>query len=496
MINLLTSTQIREAEQFTIDNQLIASIDLMERAAEAFLIDFRKYYPDQDLIISVLCGQGNNGGDGLAIARLLHLDGYKFISVCLVNFQAKESEDYSKNLTRLAQTKVPILTITAPEQFKNGDATLIIDAILGSGLNKPINGAYADLVQKVNSSGKIIVSVDVPTGLPSEGVIDQAYRGIKADLVICFQLPKLNFFFPESAKAMNEFKVASIGLDEDFMANQSTFWKLITKPMIKPRARFTHKGTYGHALIVAGDEDAMGAALLSARACLRIGAGLTTLCLPENGRYAINTSLPEVMTLRKDDRIAEDVLKKITAIAIGPGIGTRTSSEALLEQLIHVKMPMVIDADAINILSGRKDLLDRLLKGSIITPHMKEFDRLFGDHQTWWERLETAKGEALKRRIIIILKNQYTFVCLPNGEVHINQTGNPGMASGGMGDVLTGMIVGLLAQSYSSADASTLAVYLHGKAGDELSETLFTISASQVADQLPRTVKRIVKSRP
>lgn len=496
MINLLTSTQIREAEQFTIANQPIASIDLMERAAEAFLSDFKKYYPDRRLIISVLCGQGNNGGDGLAIARLLHLDGYRFISVCLVNFQAKESEDYSKNLIRLAQSNVPILTITSPEQFENGDATLIIDAILGSGLNKPITGAYADLAQKVNSAGKIIVSVDIPTGLPSEDTIDEDYKGVKADLVICFQLPKLNFFFPESARAMNQFKVASIGLDEDFMAKQSTFWKLITKPMIKPRARFTHKGTYGHALIVAGDEDAMGAALLSARACLRIGAGLTTLCLPESGRRAVITSLPEVMTLRKDDRIAEDVLKKITAIAIGPGIGTGISSEALLEQLIHVKMPMVIDADAINILSSRKDLLDSLLQGSIITPHMKEFDRLFGHHKTWWARVATARAEAQNREIVIILKNQYTFVCLPNGEVYINQTGNPGMASGGMGDVLTGMIVGLLAQAYSSADASTIAVYLHGKAGDELSSRRFTVSASQVADRIPKTIKGLVKLHP
>ncbi len=198
------------------------------------------------------------------------------------------------------------------------------------------------------------------------------------------------------------------------------------------------------------------------------------------------------MTLTKDTPIAKEVLDKITAIAIGPGIGLNALSENLLEQLIDAEKPIVIDADAINILSKRKDLLDKLHPKTVLTPHVKEFDRLFGKHQTWWERVEAAIAQAEKRKIIIVLKNQYTFVCLPSGEVHINQTGNPSMASGGMGDVLTGMIAGFLAQSYPAEEAATTAVYLHGKAGDELARKRFTVSASQVAEQLPKTMKKLI----
>lgn len=488
MINVLTSRQIRDAEQQTLMSQSILSIDLMERAAQAFVGVLKQCYPDQLTVISVLCGQGNNGGDGLAIARLLDCEGYQHISVYLINFQAKRSNDFTENLTRLAQTKVPVLTITTPEQLKIDSSSLIIDAVLGSGLNKPISGAYADLACKVNGLGKTVVSVDVPTGFPSEGKIDKNYKGIKADLVICFHKPKLNFFFPESVVALTRFKVVSIGLDENLTSN----WKLIAPPAVKARANFTHKGTYGHALIVAGDEITMGAALLAARACLRVGSGLTTLCVPKDGFTAVNATLPEVMTLTKDTQIPKEVLDKITGVAIGPGIGLNTLSENLLEQLIDAEKAIVIDADAISILSKRKDLLDKLYPKTVLTPHVREFDRLFGEHQTWWERVETAITQAEKRNIIIVLKNQYTFVCLPNGEVHINQTGNPSMASGGMGDVLTGMIVGFLAQSYTAEEAATTAVYLHGNAGDELARKRFTVSASQVAEQLPKTMKNFI----
>lgn len=482
---------MREADAYTIKHQPISSVDLMEQAAKAFIKVLKKKYSDKTQSITILCGQGNNGGDGLAIARLLYQDGYENIFVYLINFGIKQSSDYVENLKRLSKTKIQPIIIIEPQQFKNIRSGLIIDAILGSGLNKPLTGKYAQLVTKVNSLGQPILAVDVPTGLPGEGLIDKNYKGIKADLVICFQQAKINFFFPESAVALNQFEVVAIGLDEDFIATQPSDWKLITKLDIKPRKNFTHKGTYGHALLVAGNTTTMGAALLAAQACLHTGAGLTTLCIPQSGLTALNTKLPEVMALPRSEHLVTEAFEKYTVIAIGPGLGTDEENEKLLADLLDFKKPMVIDADALNILAKRKDLFDKLPKKTILTPHLKEFDRLFGEHQTWWERVETARKQATERNLIIILKNQYTFVCLPNGEVHINQTGNPAMASSGMGDVLTGMIAGFLAQSYSSTDAAKLAVYIHGKAGDELAKKRFTVSASQVAKQIPKTLKSL-----
>ncbi|MBC7615127.1 MAG: NAD(P)H-hydrate dehydratase [Pedobacter sp.] len=484
MNNLLTAEQMRD--------QRISSIYLMEKAAHAFVDVFRELYHDRSQSISILCGQGNNGGDGLAIARLLYINGFENISVYLVNFGTNESPDRTKNVKRLAEEQIIPIFITAPSQFENIETDLIIDAVLGSGLNKPFTGKYAALANKVNSLGKRIIAVDVPTGFPSEGAIVKNYKGIRADLVICFQRPKLNFFFPESVVALNQFKVVDIGLEENFILAQPSDWKLITKPTIKTRKNFTHKGIYGHALIVAGNSTTMGAALLAGRACLHTGAGLTTLCLPQSGLIALNATLPEVMALPRNEQLSAKDFAKFTAIAIGPGLGLEVENEVILAQLIVLKKPFVIDADSLTILSKRRDLLDKLPEQTILTPHLKEFDRIFGKHQTWWERVATAIKQAKARRLIIVLKNQYTFVCLPNGEVHINQTGNSGMASGGMGDVLTGIIVGFLAQSYSPADAAKLAVYLHGKAGDELTKKRSIVSASQVADRIPKAIKKMV----
>ncbi len=492
METLLTSKQMHEVDVYTIQHQPISSIDLMERATQEFVKVFKKKYPNKKKSISILCGQGNNGGDGLAISRILYNEKYENISVYLILFGTKQSNEYTENLERLAKTKIRPIQITEPEQFKNIKSDLIIDAILGSGLNKPFTDKFAELAHNVNVLNKTTIAVDVPTGFPSEGLIDKDYKGIKADLVICFQRPKLNFFFPESTVALAQFEVVNIGLDEDFIASIPSNWKLIAKPALNPRANFTHKGTYGHALIVAGNTTTMGAALLSARACLRVGAGLTTLCLPNSGLVALNTTLPEVMALPRNEHLAVEALEGYTAIAIGPGLGLAEEDELLFNKVLNLRKPLVVDADALNMLAKRMDLYEKLPEGTILTPHLKEFDRLFGVHQTWWERVQTAKKQAKQRNLIIILKNQYTFVCLPNEEIHINQTGNPGMASGGMGDVLTGMIIGFLAQGYSSADAAKLAVYAHGKAGDELARKRFTVSALQVAEQLPKTLKRII----
>lgn len=495
MQTLLTSSQMRNADAATLKLNEISSVQLMENAAKVFVKVFIKEFPDQHTKISVICGQGNNGGDGLAIARLLNKKQYKNIEVYLIQFSKKESEDYSINLKKLKDKKISIIAITAADQIKALKADVIIDGILGSGLNKPLTGNYKKLAININQIDATIVAIDIPTGFIGEDAIAEGYTGVKANLAICFQRPKINFFFPESAKALDRFKVVDIGLDEGFIERQISNWKLTTsfdvENILKPRANFTHKGTYGHALIVAGNTTTMGAALLTASACLHTGAGLTTVCLPESGLTALNTALPEVMALIRKNTLNSEDFAKYNAISIGPGFGVEKSNEVLLAKIIRLKKPLIIDADALTILSKRRDLIKKIPAQSILTPHMKEFDRLFGAHKNWWERVSTAQKKAKELAVTIVLKNQYTFILAPTGEVYINQTGNPSMASGGIGDVLTGVITALVAQNYTAEQAAILGVYLHGKAGDDLSKKKFIVTASELAKQIPKSIKII-----
>lgn len=496
MQNLLTAAQMQIVDAYTIKYKKIKSIDLMEQAANAFVNAFITEFEDENTRIVIFCGQGNNGGDGLAIARLLGAKNYKNISVFLTCFGNKQSDDHKANLKRLQDLNFDIKEINDVNEIEGLKPDLIIDAILGSGLNKPLNGKYLALAKLINDFDAQVIAVDVPTGFNSEGEIAPNYDGVVADLVICFKLPKINFFFPESVVALKRFKVVEIGLDQDFINLQSTNFKLVehidAANLIRPRANFTHKGTYGHALIIAGNTNTMGAALLAASASLHSGAGLTTVCLPQSGLTALNMMLPEAMALPREEDFDLQAFDKYSALAIGPGLGITEEQIRLLELTIETIKPLVIDADALSLLSHKKDLLDKLSPNTILTPHIKEFDRLFGEHENWWKRLETASTKAKELGIVIILKNQYTFICAPSGEICINQTGNPGMASGGMGDVLTGLLVSLLAQGYEAKDAAILGVYLHGKAGDNLAKQSFSLTASQVALQLPKAMKMLM----
>lgn len=489
MQNLLTAAQTREVDAYTIQHQPIASIDLMEQAALAFVNVFIKKFPETNTSIYVICGQGNNGGDGLAVARLLSGKGYSNIKVFLANFSQNSSVDYLKNLEKLKN----ILPLNSDlKELELSKQDVIIDALLGSGLNKPLTGNYEKLAAIINKSKAYVIAVDVPTGFKSEGEIEVAYNGIKADLVVTFQRPKINFFFPESVKAVKQFKVVPIGLDEPYIQSLPSQWKLITDEFvsntIKPRERFSHKGTYGHALVVAGDTETMGAALLTTSACLHTGAGLVTACIPQSGLTALNVSLPEAMFLSREE-FQHANLQKYQAIAVGPGLGIGEQQIQLLKNVLHINKPLVLDADALNIIS-QNHLLNEIPQQSIITPHMKEFDRLFGEHDSWWSRVETAKQKSIALQIVIVLKNQYTFVCLPTGDVCINPTGNPAMAQGGMGDVLTGIITGFLAQGYKAEEAAILGVYLHGKTGDTLAENRKVVTASTLSRYIAKTLKQ------
>jgi NAD(P)H-hydrate epimerase len=496
MQTLLTSAQMRDVDEFTITQQPIASIDLMEKAARAFVKCFLKTEFNAQKRVAIFCGKGNNGGDGLAIAHLLLHNGYEHVKVYIVNFSSKQSDDFTINLQRIDESRCKKVIINHPSELKNVKADLIIDAILGSGLNKALADDYAELVKLINKLQKRVYAVDVPTGFFSEGALPADYNGIKAYKTICFQRPKINFFFPESAEATEQYEVVDIQLEEGFIESLSTDFYLTERTdivkLIKHRKPFSHKGTYGHALLVAGNSDTMGAALLSAKACLYTGAGLTTACIPASGLTALNTSLPEVMALSRDEYTRIENPTKYRAIAIGPGLGINTENERLLESLILAAQPLVIDADALNILGERPDLLEKLPAGSILTPHVKEFDRLFGEHESWWNRVQTAVIWARKKQVVIILKNQFSFVCAPNGKVLINPTGNPAMAQGGMGDVLTGILSALLAQGYSTTDAAKIGCYIHGLAGDYLASERYVVTASEVAERIPFEMRMLL----
>lgn len=495
MQKLLSSEQMRSADVFTIARKQISSLELMESASAAFVEAFTEEVTEQSEGISILCGKGNNGGDGLAIARMLRDKGYTNVAVYLVQFSSKEAPEYKANLNLLQRLGFELRLIRTPDDAAGLPDGLIIDAVLGSGLNKPLQGSYLALAEAVNRLSRRVIAVDVPTGFSAEGLLVNNSVYLKADLVICFQRPKINFFFPESAAALKRFRVVQIGLDEDFIQSCDSPYQLmdatVIRSLVKPREAFTHKGTYGHALIIAGQKETMGAALLSAMGCLHGGAGLTTLAIPESGLTALNTALPEVMYLDRTDLKTIDA-KKFKAIAIGPGLGTGKEGVSLLQDLIGLKVPLIVDADALNILAAQKELICQLTPGSILTPHMKEFDHLFGEHDSWWERLQTARTEAVKLKGVIILKNQYTFIINEIGEVTINQTGNPAMAQGGMGDVLTGLTASFSAQGYAAAEAACLACYLHGRSGDELADGQVSVTASALAQRVPLTLKGLI----
>lgn len=496
MKNLLNQEQMRSADAFTIKDKGISSIDLMESASVAFVAAFVEEVPEKDTSIAVLCGKGNNGGDGLAIARILKDTGYANVSVYLIGFSAKETEDYTANLKRLEELWFSLTKIDKAEDIQELEGQVIIDAILGSGLNAALEDPYRQLVESVNALNRQVIAVDVPTGFPGEGPLRKDSVYLKADLVICFQRPKINFFFPESAQALKRFRVVQIGLDEGFIQDCDSAYQLIEASdlaeLVKPRASFTHKGTYGHALIIAGQQQTMGAALLAAKACLHAGAGLTTVSIPETGLTALNTALPEVMYLDRASLNAA-AFKRFNAIAVGPGLGKGEESVQILKDLLQLHISLVIDADALNILGDEAGLISQLAPGSILTPHMKEFDHLFGAHKSWWDRLETARKKALELNCVIVLKNQYTFIVSEEGSVTINSTGNPGMAQGGMGDILTGVIASFSAQGYAAAEAARIACFLHGKAGDELAEEQVSIPASALTDQISKTLKGLIK---
>ncbi len=500
MLNLLTSQQIREADAYTVATRPLSFYEMIEQAGSAVVRAFTARYPDRSRKISVYAGTGNNGGDGLVIARLLHDMGYRDVSARVVWFNTRGTDDFQANYTKVKELGIPHTDIRGIEGIPEEDAELVIDALLGTGLSRPLEGDWEILVEYLNGLEATRVAVDIPTGFPSEGPVVRGATMLEADHVITFQRPKVNFLLPESAAVIRHFEVVDIGLDEEFIQSSDSIFSMLMEEDIRrrlqPRRRFSHKGTYGNALIIAGSAETMGAALLCCAGSLHGGAGLTTACIPRSGLVSLNTHLPEVIAAPRDARsLFEISWNKYQSVAVGPGLGPSTESkELLVATLMQCKSPIVLDADAINLIAGNYEIMGMVPEGAVFTPHVKEFDRLFGSHASWWERLETGVERATHLGCTIVLKNQYTIIFTPEGKCIFNPTGSPAMATGGSGDVLTGLIAAFLAQGYEPVDAALMAVYIHGKAGRLLDEEegLWVVPAGLLPEKINRVICQLV----
>jgi NAD(P)H-hydrate epimerase len=467
-MKILSAEQIRQWDQYTIKHEAISSLDLMERAAG----QSTKWIVENDLIqspIKIFCGKGNNGGDGLVIACQLAEKGIT-AQVYILETGNTGSSDFQANLARLNSYPVQKYFLRNGETFPEIETDeIVIDALFGSGLSRPLEGLPADLVEHINKSNATVISIDLPGGM----FCDRStipHPIIKATHTLTFQTLKLCFLFPENEEYFGKVHLLSIGLSQSYLLSLNSSYELadaeLIKQLYKPRKKFSHKGTYGHTLIVAGGKGKMGAALLSTLACLRSGSGLVTILVPKGEFAIVQTAAPEAMAAAQEEiQLLE--WSKYSAIGLGPGLGTGEHAVSVAEQVLsNSAKPIVIDADALNIISTNHSLLDKIPAGSILTPHPKEFERLFGKPQTNFDRLEIAKEHALSLKVFIIVKGFYSLLACPDGRVFFNSTGNPGMATGGSGDVLTGILSGLLSQGYSSEHASVLGMYLHGLAGD------------------------------
>lgn len=467
-----------------------------------FVREFSQHYY-RHMRVVVFAGQGNNGADALAISRLLAEDGYR-VETYLFNPTNHLSSECEENRLRLREIGNVKFTEVVHEfdTPKLSDRDVVVDGLFGSGLTRPLTGGFAAVVKHINESITNVVAIDIPSGLFGEDNSNNNKNTIiKADLTLTFGFPKLAFLFHENAQYVGEWKVLDIGLHPDAIYNTTTSYSMITEEDIseslKKRERFSHKGTFGHALLVAGSKGKMGAAILAAKACLRSGAGLLTAHIPNRGECMMQTALPEAMVSLDTNPDHFSMIPEVSsfdAIGIGPGLGQHMESSTAFDRILQsFDKPMVIDADAINMLASNQDMLAKIPVGSIITPHPKEFDRIAGESKNSMDRLKKAHSFAKEHKITVVLKGAYTATCTPAGNIYFNSSGNPGMATAGSGDVLTGIILALLAQGYSPESAAGIAVYLHGIAGDRAAATLSEESmiASDITDLLGIAFKQI-----
>ena len=464
-MKIFSAAQIKQADAATIHNEGITSADLMERAAHEAFEWLTHRFPDKSTSFFVYCGQGNNGGDGLVIARKLHLEGYTTIKVEIVSDTGNPTEDFTINKQRLEELGLENVKI-------NGGSIgglVIIDAIFGIGLTRELSAEVRQAIRTINAKEATVIAIDVPSGMFMDRKTEIA---VKADVVLTFQSPKIAFFLPGNKDFINSFEVLDIKLDNDFIDATLVNHHFIDSDTIlkyyKPMQPHTHKGTQGHALIIGGSYGKIGAVCLSAKAALKSGCGLVTAYVPKCGYEVVQSSFHEAMVLTDGKKhisaINPDFEPK--AIGIGPGIGQHPDTQkAMGDFLTNNRVPLVIDADALNILSQHQDWFTLLPENTILTPHPKELERLMGSWDDDFDKIEKMTAFSKANDVILVAKDATTMV-VHNDKVYVNSTGNAGLATGGSGDVLTGIITGLLAQSYTPIAAAIFGVYLHGLSAD------------------------------
>jgi NAD(P)H-hydrate epimerase len=474
-MKIFTSGQVRKIDAYTIENEPIESIDLMERASMQITSWIAEMFDNSHPFL-FLIGPGNNGGDGLAVARMLLEKNYR-VEVLLVRISDKLSADAMTNMDRLRE--IPGVKLLELEEISSlvvdDPGTILVDALFGSGLTRRVSGLARDVIASVNELPNLRIAIDIPSGLFGEDNNDNDPDAIlQADFTLALQAPSLSFFFAENQAYVGNWEVLPIGLHPKIMEESASPWHYLEAndagDLLKPRMRFAHKGTFGHCLLIAGCYGMMGAAVLAAKACLRSGTGLVTGHVPRFGYKILQTTVPEALiSIDESDIIFTAVpgLEPFSAVGIGPGLGCKPNTGRAIQELIEsVKVPMIMDADALNILSEHPEWISLLPEGTILTPHPREFERLAGKAENGYARVRMQIDFATKHNLIVVLKGAHTSIACPDGSCWFNTTGNPGMATAGSGDVLTGIILSLLAQGYIPRDAAILGVYLHGLAGD------------------------------
>ncbi|GAC1485928.1 MAG: bifunctional ADP-dependent NAD(P)H-hydrate dehydratase/NAD(P)H-hydrate epimerase [Flavisolibacter sp.] len=470
---ILSAKQIKEWDQYTIHQEPIAPLALMERAAQkcASWIEVRT---GKDKKIKLFAAKGNNGGDGLAIARILFESGYD-VSVFVLEWGKLGTPDFQSNLQRLHLLPIPIQFIqnghTLPQLHRED---VVIDAIFGIGLKGPLDSLTTDVVKTINLSKAEVISIDLPTGISADDSSEISIA-IEARFTLSFQCYKLALLVSENALNIGKVVILDIGLHPGYLQAEIIRHRILTKEIIqnifKPSPIFGHKGNFGHGLLITGSYGKMGAAVLCTQAALRCGIGLVSCFVPTCGYEIMQISAPEAMVITDENekfvaRLPDDI-DKYQALGIGPGLGIAEETKKLISFVVRrCQKPLVLDADALNCLSSNPELLHHLPAATIITPHPREFDRLFGPHQNDIDRIKKAKKMSVELKTVIVLKGHHTLIAAPDSKTYFNNNGNAGMAKGGSGDILTGMITAFLAQGYLPLEAAVMGVYLHGLAGD------------------------------
>ncbi|MCX6188843.1 MAG: NAD(P)H-hydrate dehydratase [Bacteroidetes bacterium] len=490
-MKILSASQLKQLDQFALLSEAILSVELMERAAKSLLSQIMMRFSKFDSFL-IFCGPGNNGGDGLALARHLALLHKKVKAVVL---QGKYTDEFILNLNKLKNLDIEFVEIVNEEQieamqFDHEDC--IIDAIFGIGLSRPLENLGLALVQKINTLPSFKIAIDLPSGLSSDGLFESTLENtVLANYTLSIHLPKLAFLFPENNPFVGHFECVKIGIEDSLIQNQNTTLHYLDsddiRKLIKPRPTNGHKGTFGHALIIAGSKGKIGASILSSKAALKTGCGLVTAYVPEEAVTPLLCVLPEAMiqighTL---ERFKQLDLTSFDAIGYGPGLGFEDDGAEMLSQLLNqTKLPLIIDADGLTLLSRNPKWYSRLNSNILLTPHPGEFDRLTQIHKSSHERFKTQLNFSRKYQVNVLLKGQYTSITTPDGMAYFNSTGNNGMATAGSGDVLTGIITSLCAQGYSVQHAALLGAYLHGFAGDAVASKSSRTSmiASEIID--------------